>query len=390
MRRLGARNENSPRKRDVVEDLAPPYDEEEEERAMSGLPTTIVAVDVETTGLHSKDRIVTFGGLRLNLNSIVGGQVKLDWLYFIADPGKKSHPRAEEVHGYNDWVLRHQEPFSENADIAAEFVSSGDILIAHNASFDCEFIDREFILIGRPPPRYRSYCTMNKYRQSGLPGRSSLNAICQEIGLARLGERHGALEDAWLAMMVYFRLNGLGKYINSYEEIARQGLPSSPTNFIESPPMPSGPLPRCSRKLKESVIEGDERVRQINKGRKAELMMAVQPPATLLLEVARADYQLKREEVDILVALVREIRDQKNIEVDSKVEIEVVADLLDLKFSERSLVESAETVYKDPALRETFPRWLAGMAAADGVLSMSEREGIDRVKAAIFKALSTQ
>jgi DNA polymerase-3 subunit epsilon len=364
---------------------------------MSKSPTTIVAVDVETTGLHSKDRIVTFGGLRLDLEAIVNGHVKLDWLYFIADPGKKSHPRAEEVHGYNDWILRHQEPFAENADVAAEFIASGDILIAHNASFDCEFIDREYLLLGRASPKYRSYCTMNKFRQSGLPGRASLSAICEQIGLARIGQRHGALEDAWLAIMVYFRLNGLSKYITPYAEIARQGLPSSPTNLISTPPMPSGPLPRRSRKpaklYKDSVVEEEaenieiEAVLPFVADEKNALMEAVQPTAMLLLEVARADYLLKREEIDIVVSVVREIRDQKNIHIENRIEIEVVADLLDLRSSPASLIDSAKAVYQDPILREAFPKWLAGMAAADGTLSAHEREGIDRVKAAISAAL---
>jgi DNA polymerase-3 subunit epsilon len=366
---------------------------------MTKLPNTVVAIDVETTGLHSKDRIITFGGIRLDVNSIVNGIVKLDWLYFIADPGKKSHPKAEEVHGYNDWVLRHQDPFSENANIAEEFISSGDILIAHNANFDCEFVDREYHILGRPAPKYKSYCTMNAYRESGLPGRASLSAICKQIGLARADQRHGALEDAWLAMMVYFRLNGLSNCITSYERIVQQGLPSAPTNFIKAPPMPSGPLPRRSRKPTKSIegkyIEDRAEDEDVSieltptiSEQKAKLMAAVKPTATLLLEVARADYLLRREEIDILVSVVREIRDRKNIHIENRIEIDVIADLLEINSSSDILIESAKAVYADRFLREAFPRWLANIAAADGTLSSHEREGVDRVKAAISAALN--
>jgi DNA polymerase-3 subunit epsilon len=352
---------------------------------MTKIPKTIVAVDVETTGLHSSDRIITFGGLRLNLTDLSNDNFQLDWLYFIADPGKKSHPKAEEVHGYSDWFLRHQEPFSENANVASDFISSGDIVIAHNASFDCEFIDREYRLLGRPAPQYKSYCTMNRYRQSGLPGRASLGAICEQIGLARIDQKHGALEDAWLALMVYFRLNGLSKYIRSYEYISQQGLPSLPTNLAKAPTMPSGPLPRRKKKQKEISI-GMEMLPGSNSEHRKALMAAVQPTAVLLLEIARSDKSLKREEIDILVSLVRETRDRLRIGSDDRVEIDVVADLFDIEISQTLLNGSAEAVYSDSYAREAFPKWFASMAAADGEISNLEQYGIERVKAAIAKA----
>ena len=116
---------------------------------MSKLPASIVAVDVETTGLHSNDRIVTLGAWRVTTAELTGDELNANCLHIIADPGRKSHSRAEEVHGYSDWVLRHQQPFSDHAETVQSFLSSGEVIIAHNASFDLEFIDREYRALGK-------------------------------------------------------------------------------------------------------------------------------------------------------------------------------------------------------------------------------------------------
>ena len=52
------------------------------------------------------------------------------------------------------------------------------------------------------------YCTMKGYRALELGGSASLSAVCRHIKLARAGDRHGAIEDAWLAMQIYLWLHG--------------------------------------------------------------------------------------------------------------------------------------------------------------------------------------
>ena len=78
---------------------------------MLKLPASIVSVDVETTGLHSHDRIVTFAAWRVATVMLSGDVLDAKCLHIIVDPGKKSHAKAEEVHGYSDWTLRYQQPF---------------------------------------------------------------------------------------------------------------------------------------------------------------------------------------------------------------------------------------------------------------------------------------
>ena len=67
---------------------------------------------------------------------------------------------------------------------------------------------------------------MKGYRALELGGSASLSAVCRHIKLARSGDLHGAIEDAWLAMQIYLWLHGCplqGRLCGS--------LPRTPSNF---------------------------------------------------------------------------------------------------------------------------------------------------------------
>ena len=233
----------------ATESLARPPARDESTRD-TDIPKCVAFLDVETTGLTDKDRIVTLAGVKLlNSATLAAGSMQLAYIHLVFDPGRKSHPRAEAVHGYSDWTLRHQEPFEVYAETIAEFFDSADLLVAHNAEFDAGFLNREMEALGRSPISKPVYCTMQAYREKGFVGSASLSSICQKIGIARAGSLHGALEDAWLAMRVYLWLNNC---------TVSAGLPSQfkgdPTNLRPPPPLPTGPLPRRSRRKASSPV----------------------------------------------------------------------------------------------------------------------------------------
>src|SRR5258706_5939112 len=78
---------------------------------MDAIPRCIAFLDVETTGLAEKDRIVTLAGVKITDTELLATEntAKLEYvylifdpgkIYLIFDPGKKSHPRAEAA-----WIL---------------------------------------------------------------------------------------------------------------------------------------------------------------------------------------------------------------------------------------------------------------------------------------------
>lgn len=357
---------------------------------MPQLLNSIVAVDVETTGLHSRDRIVSLGAWRLELDRSSNKLIDVRFLHLIFDPGRKSHPRAEEVHGYPDWTLRHQAPFSNHLDTIRDFIEAGQIVVAHNASFDLNFIEREFVALGAQSPKIQSYCTMNAYRRAGLPGRASLNAICNEIGLKRIGTKHSALEDAWLALSVYLWLEKFpSEFIQPFSELVSSGIPVSPTNLTAPPPVPDGPLPR-RRNAKADEGAATASVNRPKRASKKAIFDELRPTAILLLEVARSDNSMIAEEADLLTLLVRSASERLGIPVDIETEQELLSELGEIELTQNLLTRAARGVYENPAARDEFPKWFAMMAKIDGDYSDSKQEAVERVKAAIKRVLPEQ
>jgi len=208
---------------------------------LSQLPSKVLVCDVETTGLTSHDRIVTFAGIGMTTAPLASGQFNLSYSYLIFDPGRKNNPQAQRIHGYTDWVLKFQNPFSVYADELWRFISSYDLIVAHNASFDISFIDRELVAAGFPALSRPIFCTMQGYRALGMGGSASLDAICARIKLARASNVHGALEDAWLALQVYLWLHNCPLHATLPDTV-----PLIPTNFHEAPP-PLESLTRAAR-----------------------------------------------------------------------------------------------------------------------------------------------
>ncbi|WP_050742943.1 3'-5' exonuclease [Shinella sp. SUS2] len=202
----------------------------------------IVFADVETTGLNSSDRIVSIGLISVSEAALRSGGFGADTIHLVFDPGKKSHPKAEAVHGYDDWILRHQGAFSAYADQVRPLFDGARMAVAHNASFDSQFIRAEFAAVGMPllTP---FYCTMEAFRARHI-GSARLDTVLARIDwrLARQSSRHSALADAWHAMQVYSWLNGYPVHLMP-EQIA-----SPPTNLVEPPQHPGFPLPRRKRR----------------------------------------------------------------------------------------------------------------------------------------------
>ena len=188
------------------------------------LPASVAFCDVETTGLGHHDRIVSFGGIGMISRDLANG--RLAHLYLVFDPGTENRRGAQQIHGFSDSALRLQDPFTVHAAKIRRFLSSHELVVAHNAAFDIRFINRELTLSGLPALTRPVYCTLKGYRALELGGSASLSAVCRHIKLARAGDLHDAIEDAWLAMQVYLWLHGC-----PLPQQLRGSLPRAPTNL---------------------------------------------------------------------------------------------------------------------------------------------------------------
>jgi DNA polymerase-3 subunit epsilon len=195
------------------------------------LPASVAFCDVETTGLGKHDRIVSFGGIGMTSRNLAKGQPDPEYVYLVFNPGRGNGGVAEQIHGFSALALRLQDPFAVHADNVRRFLTSYELLVAHNAAFDIRFINRELRLSGLAALSGPVYCTMKGYRALQLGGSAALSAVCRHIKLARDGDLHDAIEDAWLAMQIYLWLQGC-----PLQRRLRRSLPRIPSNLRHPTP----------------------------------------------------------------------------------------------------------------------------------------------------------
>ncbi|ERI14952.1 DNA polymerase-3 subunit epsilon [Ochrobactrum sp. RC6B] len=199
----------------------------------------VIVVDTETTGLLPYDRIVTIGAVKIE-----GDELLHQSLHLIFDPRKDSHPQAEAVHGYDNWMTRYQDLFSDLAAPIRKWFDWADEIVAHNADFDMRYVQREFRKAEVDMLPHPVFCTMERSREIWSGQSAKLDDCLARIGLSRIGKRHGALEDAYLTAGLYLHQRGIKKSlpkVNSW---------SPPKNLKPYPPRPEGELPRRAPKRK--------------------------------------------------------------------------------------------------------------------------------------------
>ena len=211
----------------------------------------LVFLDLETTGLGPRDRIVTIAAIFFHTEAVHGSQLEVRVLHRIYNPGIKCSAAASAIHGHTDWTLRHQPFFTEEAHELVDFLGQGEVIVCHNAKFDVPFFNRELENVGLAPLSMESFCTMEHYRKR-FEGSARLDVVAGKLGLRREGRHHSALEDAWLAMNVFLQLQGTSLHIPFASVADRQ---PALQNFRAVPPLPVGPLPPRKRRPRQAAIE---------------------------------------------------------------------------------------------------------------------------------------
>ena len=165
-----------------------------------------VLFDTETTGLDplTGDRMIEIAALEL-IRDLPTGIT----FHRLLDPERDIDPDATRVHGLTRADLQGKPRFAAIVDELLAFIGD-DPLVAHNATFDFNFLNAELARVGRPSVHLsRKVDTLEiaRARYPGLP--NSLDALCRRFGID-LTERtsHNALLDCRLLADVYIELTG--------------------------------------------------------------------------------------------------------------------------------------------------------------------------------------
>lgn len=166
-----------------------------------------IVFDTETTGLRPEEgeRIIEIGAVEL-LHRVPTGR---SFHEYLNPEDRKVHPDALQIHGLSDAFLADKKPFRAICDAFLEFVGDAH-LVAHNASFDMNFLNHELARLNRPPfDPGRVVDTLEIARRKHPMAQNSLDRLCERYGIDNSRRtKHGALLDSELLAEVYVELLG--------------------------------------------------------------------------------------------------------------------------------------------------------------------------------------
>ncbi len=159
-----------------------------------------IAFDLETTGtLAGIDRIVEIGAVRF-----VKGEPQ-DIFSTLVDPQIPIPEGASRVNGITDDMVTGKPKIDEFLESFTKFCG-GDPLVAHNASFDFNFLLNDYKKYEELAPSGFVFDTLSLARRT-VPGLSNyrLATVAGHLG-CKFGILHRAFEDAELCGMVFAKL----------------------------------------------------------------------------------------------------------------------------------------------------------------------------------------
>jgi DNA polymerase III subunit epsilon len=130
-----------------------------------------IAIDVETSGFGSKDKILEIAAWEL-IDRRPTGRV----FTTLLDPGSiEIKPEVTEINGLTIDDLRGAPTFGDIRETLEDFVGGSDV-VAHNAAFDLRFIQQEYVNFGLDKPRIVGVCTL-ELAKTLMPGPHKLGDL---------------------------------------------------------------------------------------------------------------------------------------------------------------------------------------------------------------------
>ncbi|MCF8999798.1 DNA polymerase III subunit epsilon [Acinetobacter nectaris] len=163
-------------------------------------------LDTETTGFYFQDgdRIIEVGAVEMINRKLTGSSI-----HIYINP-EKPVGDSVEIHGITDEFLADKPKYQEISNVLFDYLKGAEI-IAHNASFDMNFLDAEFERVKLP--KLSNVCevtdtlAMAKNKHPGQ--KNSLDTLVRRYEIpARDRTYHGALLDAEILADVYLAMTG--------------------------------------------------------------------------------------------------------------------------------------------------------------------------------------
>lgn len=164
-----------------------------------------IVLDTETTGLDpaAGHRLVEIACIEL-MNGVPSGEI----FHRYINPERDIPEEAYAVHKLSRDFLSTKPVFADIVEAFLAFLGDSP-LIAHNAEFDCNFVNAELARCGRPKVSCRIIDTVALARQKFPGAPASLDALCKRLNIDNSARTvHGARLDAELLAAVYVELLG--------------------------------------------------------------------------------------------------------------------------------------------------------------------------------------
>lgn len=163
-------------------------------------------LDTETTGFYfqDSDRIIEVGAIEMINRKLTGSSI-----HIYINP-QKPVGESENIHGISDDFLKDKPLYAEIAEALYEYLKGAEI-IAHNATFDMNFLNMEFTRAGfgalSNVCEVTDTLSMAKAKHPGQ--KNSLDALVRRYEIPQRDRTfHGALLDAEILSDVYLAMTG--------------------------------------------------------------------------------------------------------------------------------------------------------------------------------------
>ena len=156
-----------------------------------------VVLDTETTGTMKADRIV-----EIALVAFKGNEVIEEWSTLInpqRDVGKTN------IHGITASMVSSAPIFGDVINDVFRMINNR-VIVAHNFGFDARMLIQEFNRANTQGDIGKGFCTMTAARRLLPAGKSALADACSEVGI-KIVDAHSALGDCKMTMELFNHLS---------------------------------------------------------------------------------------------------------------------------------------------------------------------------------------